>query len=79
MDFRKIATEIMLHAGDEKWYETRERIEKALRDASAGAGGNAPRRFDSAEVAPGWLPGSTPGASLHFSIDHWRDQPDGVR
>ena len=37
VNFRAVATEIMLHANEEKWYETRDRIEAALRSAQAAA------------------------------------------
>ncbi len=69
MNFRQIATEIMLTANEEKWYETRDRIEKALRAAHACAPGDR------------WIyvPEGYDAAQFFRSTEYWRDQPDGVR
>ena len=74
MNFRAVATEIMLHANEEKWYETRDKIERALRLMWV-AGFDVGDRSDlgNAELA------------LHSTFyeahacELWRDQPDGVR
>lgn len=74
MNFHAVATEIMLTANEEKWQETRDKIERALQSVQfqtldmycyKGGGATPPAE---------WLRGLLPPEP-----DFWRDQPDGVR
>ena len=84
MNFHAVATEIMLHANDEKWQETHGKIVRALEKADR-------RPLD-------WLDGAAldiaeaerKGGYVGFfqiremlaeraGVALWRDQPDGVR
>lgn len=84
MNFRQVATEIMLTANEEKWQETRGKIERALFDAARLGASSLERFISDCDTI------TTPTARFvklpyrvdadrgeGFSIQHWQDQADG--
>lgn len=83
MNFHAVATEIMLTANEEKWYETREKIAAAVKAGyelgqkncllcAIRAGNYTYAPFPTEQHQGG-------GSSGGCRPDPWRDQPDGVR
>lgn len=82
MTFRAIATEIVRAGHDEKWQELRDRIATALEATAKAAKREMWHTAPDCRCHPGAYcldPYSGAARPTPYSIQHWGDQPDGVR